>query len=56
MRSKDRLQDYLHFCLQNSLSLKAFWKQFRESYFVTSPKDRLQEIEMKKVRIIVFRG
>ncbi len=35
---KDRLQDYLIFCFQNTQSFKGFWKQFRSSYFVTIPK------------------
>ena len=35
---KDRLQNYLRFCFQNSQSFGAFWKQFSASYFVTIPK------------------
>ncbi len=35
---KDRLQNYLNFCLQNTQSFKGFRKQFRSSYFVTIPK------------------
>ncbi len=37
-RAKDRLQNYLIFCYQNTQSFKDFWKQFRSSYFVTIPK------------------
>jgi hypothetical protein len=36
--AKDRLQNYLIFCFQNTQSFKGFWKQFRSSYFVTIPK------------------
>ncbi len=35
---KDRLQNYLIFCFQNTQSFKGFWKEFRSSYFVTIPK------------------
>ena len=38
--NKDRLQNYLRFCFQKSLSFKAFWKQFSVSYFVTIPKHK----------------
>jgi len=37
---KDRLQHYLRFCFQNSLSFKAFWKHFSASYFVTIPQSQ----------------
>ncbi len=37
---KDRLQNYLIFCFQNTQSFKGFLKQFRSSYFVTIPKLR----------------
>ncbi|MCP4020733.1 MAG: 5'-nucleotidase, lipoprotein e(P4) family [Desulfobacteraceae bacterium] len=36
--TKDRLQNYLIFCFQNTQSFKGFWKQFRSSCFVTIPK------------------
>ncbi len=39
--AKDRLQNYLIFCSQNTQSFKGFWKQFRSSYFVTIPKSIL---------------
>ena len=39
MFPKDRLQNYLIFCFQNTMSFKGFWKQFRSSYFVTIPKE-----------------
>ncbi len=38
MRTKDRLQNYLIFCFQNTQSFKGFWKQIRSSCFVTIPK------------------
>ncbi len=38
MTTKDRLQNYLIFCFQNTLSFNGFWKQFRSSCFVTIPK------------------
>ncbi len=34
---KDRLQNYLIFCFQNTQSFKGFGKQFRSSNFVTIP-------------------
>ncbi len=52
--AKDRLQNYLIFCFQNTQSFKGFWKQvlpfrvFRSSYFVTIPKSPLA--------IIIFMG
>jgi len=48
---KDRLQNYLRFCFQNSLSFKAFWKQSSVSYFVTIPKQRINhEISANRPR------
>jgi hypothetical protein len=37
IHTKDRLQNYLIFCFQNTQSFKGFWKQFRSSYLVTIP-------------------
>ncbi len=42
--NKDRLQNHLLFCFQNTQSFKGFWKQFRLSYFVTIPKRHLQPV------------
>ncbi len=40
MVTKDRLQNYLIFCFQNTQSFKGVLKQFRSSNLVTIPKPR----------------